>query len=97
MQDQVQNMDESENNISTDISQFKEIDNTKTRHKLSENEILKFKNLQLQKQLHRAELNNISLQEELIARSVSVRVGEDISGWQFDIQNGVVFKPQSSK
>lgn len=67
------------------------------QYKLHDNEILKIKNLRLQRQLHESELRNIILQEQLIINQVSARVGEDISNWKFDMQNGRVVRPQPHK
>lgn len=65
------------------------------KHQLTENEILKFKNIALQKQLNESEISKLSIQEELVAQLVSKRVGEDVSRWHFDLKNGTVFDPNT--
>ena len=64
-------------------------------YRLTENEILKFKNLKLQQELKSRELDNLALQEELVAKMVSQRVGEDVSRWKFDLQQAIVIRPQT--
>ena len=59
---------------------------------LTGDEILKLKNLLLQKQLANKELENVSLQEHIISGMISARVGEDVSRWQFDLQRGIAVK-----
>jgi len=64
-------------------------------YRLTETEVLKFKNLKLQQELKSRELDNLALQEELIAKMVSQRVGEDVSRWKFDLQQSIVIRPQT--
>lgn len=61
---------------------------------INELEILKFKNIQLQKQLARKEIESLNLQEALVAKMISERVGEDVTTWQFDLERGMVFSPK---
>lgn len=67
------------------------------QYRLTENEILKFKNLNLQKQLANKDLESAGLQEELVAKLVSARVGEDVSRWKFDLQRGIVSRLPSNQ
>ncbi|MGW8179177.1 MAG: hypothetical protein ACWGQW_10525, partial [bacterium] len=65
-------------------------------YRLTETEVLKFKNLKLQQELASREIDNLALQEELIARMVSQRVGEDVSRWKFDLQQAIVMRPPTT-
>ena len=65
-------------------------------YQLTENEILKFKNIGLQRQLHDSEVEKLLLQKELIAQQISVRVGQNVSRWDFDLKKGVVMHPQQA-
>lgn len=60
--------------------------------KLEEVEILKLKNIGLQRQLLEKEKENLSLQEALIVKAVSSRVGTDVSKWKFDFQKQIVYE-----
>jgi len=66
-------------------------------HKLTENEILKFKNVALQRQYFKSELEKLLYQEELLVQLVSNRVNENISGWDLNINTGTVSKPSAVK
>lgn len=57
---------------------------------LSNEEILKFKNIHLQKQLANKELQSMRLQEEIVARQVSDRVGQNVTNWEFSLEEGIV-------
>lgn len=62
-------------------------------YQLTNEELLKLKNVNLQRQIHDAELRNLDLQEILVVRTISERVGEDTSNWKFDVQRGILIRP----
>lgn len=63
------------------------------KYNLTENEVLKFKNIALQKQYLQSEIEKLTLQEELLAQTVSNRVGQNVSKWIFNFQESQVFHP----
>lgn len=80
----------SEDKTNKNMDEKKPSNNT---YKLDNEEILKLKNLSLQKQLVDKEMENILLQQQLVIGQISGRVGEDVSKWHFDLQQQAVMKP----
>ncbi len=64
----------------------------KKKHILEEIEVLKLKNIGLQREILSKNQENLALQEALVVKTISERVGEDIAKWTFDIQKQVVYK-----
>lgn len=67
--------------------------NNPSLYKLESEEILKLKNLGLQRQLAEKEIESAMLQQQIVVGQISSRVGEDVSRWQFDLQKQMVVKP----
>lgn len=59
-------------------------------YNLTEVEVLKLKNLQLQRQTLQKEFQLIIIQEEIIANQVSNRLGQNVGKWEFDLEKAVV-------
>ena len=61
--------------------------------KLTENELLKLKNVALQKENLEMQRQNLHLQEMLLVKEISVRANVDVNGWVLNPQHGVLVKP----
>ena len=61
-------------------------------HKLLPEEILKLEHLETKRKLLDKEVENLKLNEKLVSMEMSSRVGEDVSTWNFDLKNGVMFE-----
>ena len=87
-------VNETISDVSDDVVEVSNDEVSSSQLDLTENEILRFRNIQLQKEVLSLKIKELERQETVWADMIKNRTGVDITGWGMDFESGICRPPR---